>query len=110
MPELISTGVREEETAGEKRPVSFLPDDVVAVVLAPFEAAAAPPMIGFAPVVGNAAEFTPVLSAGCELTLVFPRALRRMAKGLLGTSVACATCGRSGVVSRLRLATKRRRR
>ena len=74
-------------------------------------AAPAPPMEA-EPAVAHlaAAEAAPVLSAGREVTLAFSRALRAMAKALLGTAVVCCACGRRGVVTRLRLETKRRRR
>ena len=80
VPELLSTGVPPEEKTGAVGAQS------------------------------KEAEPALVLWVACDVTLVFPRALRAMAKALRGTSVVCCACGRSGVVTRLRLETKRRRR
>ena len=110
VPEQLSTGVRRQEARAE-RPVWLAPDEVVvAVVVAPVEATSSPKEAELAIVANSAADRTHALAAVCEVVLVFPRALRTMAKALLGTSVACCVCGRGGLVARLRQEAKRRRR
>ena len=88
--ELQSRDVRAEE-AGVEAARSLLTEEVGAVA-------------------STAERATATLSMRRAVTLVFPRGLRAMAKALLGTRVACGVCGRSGVVTSLRLETKRRRR
>lgn len=105
--ELLSKDLRRGE-AGEQPSASLLPDEVGAAAFTPAERSRSVAVQAGA--LGAAGSATAVLSMGRTVTLVFPRGLRAMAKALLGTSVACGVCGRSGVVTSLRLETKRRRR
>ena len=103
--ELLSRELRTEEAGGESRG-ALLPDEARAAALTPADRR--PSLAELARVLVEAGEATAVLSMERAVTLVFPRGLRAMAKALLGTRVVCSVCGRSGVVTRLRLETKRR--
>ena len=108
--ELLSRDLRTEEAGGEPRG-ALLPDEVGAATRTPSESPLS--LAGQAEPAGvlvDAGKATAILSMGRAVTLVFARGLRAMAKALLGTRVACGVCGRSGVVTRLRLETKRGRR
>lgn len=105
--ELLSRELRRGE-AGEQTCAWLLAGEVGAAASGSAERSRT--VVVQAGVLGARGSTTAASSMGGAVTLVFPRGLRAMAQALLGTKVACNGCGRSGVVTSLRLETKRRRR
>jgi len=109
--------IKKEETGGLMPVVAEAPEVSVPVgstVASPVElpaVGAIPAVPAAAAVAGEKPPATPALPGPVEVTLVFPWRLRAAARAMLGTFVACGTCGRGGVVVRLvPTRTTRRRR